>query len=62
MSVTRTYAERACYFSQLSSAARSQEERESYLSIAQGYLNLAKQAARLAGGEAEAADSAPSTA
>jgi hypothetical protein len=54
MSNSRIFAERACRFSQLSSVARSAEERESYLSIAQGYLRLAKQAAGAAGLEAEA--------
>ncbi|HLZ75449.1 hypothetical protein [Phenylobacterium sp.] len=42
----RTYAERASRFSQLSGAARTPEERESYLSIAAGYLRLAKYAAQ----------------
>ena len=46
MSDSRNYAERASRFSELSGAARSAEERESFLSIAQGYLRLAKHAAR----------------
>jgi hypothetical protein len=51
MSDSRTYAEQACYFSQLSNAAPSAEERESYLSIAAGYLGLAKHAARPVAGQ-----------
>jgi hypothetical protein len=45
MTDSRTYAERASRFSQLSEAARSKEEREAFLGIASGYLSLAKQAA-----------------
>ena len=48
MSDSRTYAEQACRFSQLSDAATSDEERELLLSIAVGYLGLAKSAADLA--------------
>jgi hypothetical protein len=45
MSDSRTYAEQASRFSQLSDAATSDEERELLLSIAVGYLGLAKGAA-----------------
>jgi len=58
MSDSRTYAEQACYFSQLSNTAPSAEERESYLSIAVGYLGLAKHAARPVGADSAAARAA----
>jgi hypothetical protein len=45
---SRSYAEQACRFSQLSDAATSDEERELLLSIAVGYLGLAKSAADVA--------------
>jgi hypothetical protein len=45
MTDSRTYAEKAGRFSQLSKAARSKEEREAFQGIAAGYLSLAEQAA-----------------
>jgi len=45
MSDSRKFAEKACRFSQLSTVARSDAEREAFQGIAAGYLNLAKLAA-----------------
>jgi hypothetical protein len=46
MSTSRTYAERACHFSRLSHAARSDDERDSYRSIAAAFLERAKSEVR----------------
>ncbi|HXA40476.1 MAG TPA: hypothetical protein VNW53_15875 [Phenylobacterium sp.] len=46
MSSSRIYAERACHFSRLSDAARSDDERDSYRGIAAAFLERAKSEAR----------------